>query len=158
MPFRREQQTAHACGAAGSSPTPRAPEEHRETAGYSQRIVWSQTGKVVGFFLFVSLTFWWFIRWRVWMSNFQGLLQKQRELERSYSPLLQGQSRTHSPAFQPPWEKHTFLFYKSTIYTSTLPSTANKHQESEPFYFYSKLHTRPFHGPWSFWTSIRGAS
>ncbi|KAF7693144.1 coiled-coil domain-containing protein 66 isoform X1 [Silurus meridionalis] len=32
----------------------------------------------------------------------QGLLQKQRELESSLSPLLQGQSRTHSPAFQPP--------------------------------------------------------
>ncbi|KAK2821522.1 hypothetical protein Q7C36_020865 [Tachysurus vachellii] len=32
----------------------------------------------------------------------QGLLQKQRELETSISPLLQGQSRTHSPAFQPP--------------------------------------------------------
>ncbi|MCI4390295.1 hypothetical protein PGIGA_G00121100 [Pangasianodon gigas] len=32
----------------------------------------------------------------------QGLLQKQRELETSLSPLLQGQSRTHSPAFQPP--------------------------------------------------------
>ncbi|XP_047663135.1 coiled-coil domain-containing protein 66 isoform X2 [Tachysurus fulvidraco] len=32
----------------------------------------------------------------------QGLLQKQRELETNLSPLLQGQSRTHSPAFQPP--------------------------------------------------------
>ncbi|TSM44154.1 Coiled-coil domain-containing protein 66 [Bagarius yarrelli] len=32
----------------------------------------------------------------------QGLLQKQRELETGYSPLLQEQSRTHSPAFQPP--------------------------------------------------------
>ncbi|XP_058230277.1 coiled-coil domain-containing protein 66 isoform X2 [Hemibagrus wyckioides] len=32
----------------------------------------------------------------------QGLLQKQRELETSLSPLMQGQSRTHSPAFQPP--------------------------------------------------------
>ncbi|KAL7837676.1 hypothetical protein SRHO_G00273870 [Serrasalmus rhombeus] len=31
----------------------------------------------------------------------QGLLQKQRELESSLNPLLQGQSRNHSPAFQP---------------------------------------------------------
>uniref|UniRef100_A0A8B9JPM6 Coiled-coil domain containing 66 n=1 Tax=Astyanax mexicanus TaxID=7994 RepID=A0A8B9JPM6_ASTMX len=31
----------------------------------------------------------------------QGLLQKQRELESSLNPLLAGQSRTHSPAFQP---------------------------------------------------------
>ncbi|KAI4881038.1 hypothetical protein NFI96_007517, partial [Prochilodus magdalenae] len=31
----------------------------------------------------------------------QGLLQKQKELESSLNPLLQGQSRNHSPAFQP---------------------------------------------------------
>ncbi|XP_072521923.1 coiled-coil domain-containing protein 66 isoform X2 [Salminus brasiliensis] len=31
----------------------------------------------------------------------QGLLQKQRELESSLNPLLPGQSRNHSPAFQP---------------------------------------------------------
>lgn len=123
---RRKQQTAHLpSGAAGSPPPPWAAQGHRETAGYSQRLVWTQTGNVqrLGTCDYLRITYL-LILWHDQSGCRSVFPEPAAETERARNqprPFTAGAKQ--NPDFQPPWENHGCRSRVWSIYASTLLST-----------------------------------